>query len=142
MEKIFYSWKDLDQDILLLISQMKGWTPDYVIGVKRGGLVPAVKLSHVLNKPLLILNCQLRDSEDLCVKLLEEIPEDENLLVVDDICDSGETFEKISRKLKNYKEIKFCALYNNIRQNFLTDYKARKIDRERDKRWITFPWEI
>jgi len=142
MQETYYTWKEFDQDILLLVSQMQGWMPDYVVGIKRGGLIPAIKLSHILDKPLLILSCQLRDGKDNCIKFLEEIPKDKKLLIVDDICDSGETFERINQELKDYKEIKFCALFNNIRQKFLTDYKAKKIDREENKKWIIFPWEL
>jgi len=142
MENIFYSWEDYNEDILSLVSQIasSNWFPDFIVGVKRGGLIPAVKLSHILDKPLLVVSCQLRDNCEVDLKM--NVSKDTRLLFVDDICDSGETFEKISQELNDYKNKKFCSLYHNIRLNFLCDYKARKIDREKDKRWIIFPWEI
>ena len=62
-DKIFYSWQDFDESIEILTNYitMSGWTPDYIVGVKRGGLVPAIKLSHVFDKPLIMMSCQLRD---------------------------------------------------------------------------------
>ena len=39
------------------------WKPDYIVGIVRGGLVPAVMLSHYLNIPMHTLNVSLRDGE-------------------------------------------------------------------------------
>jgi hypoxanthine phosphoribosyltransferase len=147
IKETHYTWEDFNKDILMLCSKIAlfGWFPDYIVGIKKGGLVPAVKLSNILNKPLLIVSCQLRDSYGIDFEGFDEkISKNKKFLVVDDICDSGETFEKVSQELniRDYKNIRFCSLYHNIRQNFLTDYYARKIDREKDDRWIVYPWEI
>jgi hypoxanthine phosphoribosyltransferase len=143
MKEIYYTWEEFNQDIFLLVNQiyLSDWIPDYIAGVKRGGLVPAVKLSHILNKPLTIISCQLRD-DNSSLFFFEDLPKNKKILVVDDICDNGDTFKKISQELNEYKELKFCSLYHNIRQSFLSDYKARKIDREKDNRWVIFPWEV
>lgn len=147
MNTIFYTWQDFDQDLSLLSSKISqdAWIPDFVVGIKRGGLVPAIKLSHILNRPLSIMSCQLRDNHhDVDVKFLElENIEDKKILIVDDICDTGETLSKISQQLKEkFKSIKFCTLFYNVKQDFIPDYRARKIDRDNDKRWIVFPWEV
>ena len=42
---------------------ISGWKPDYIVGIVRGGLVPALYLSHYLNVPMHTLNVSLRDSE-------------------------------------------------------------------------------
>ena len=39
------------------------WRPDYVVGITRGGLIPAVMISQYFNIPLHTLNVSLRDSE-------------------------------------------------------------------------------
>ena len=39
------------------------WKPDYIVGLTRGGLIPAVMLSHYLNVPLHTLNVSLRDGD-------------------------------------------------------------------------------
>lgn len=144
---LFYSWPDFDRDTLDIEQQLRydGWIPDYIVGVKRGGLIPAIRLSHIFNKPLIMMSCQLRDSNDNEVRLyeVEELPKDKNVLIVDDICDSGKTFEKITQKLllNGFSSIKTCALYYNISQDFMIDYKAQTIDRISDQRWVIFPWE-
>ena len=40
------------------------WKPDYIVGLTRGGLVPAVMLSHYLDIPMWTLNVSLRDSDN------------------------------------------------------------------------------
>ena len=97
-----------------------------------------------MNRPLYVVSCQLRDGEN-SVDLLDasRIQKDKRILVVDDICDSGDTFEKVLYAMKKLgqNDIKTCCIFQNIRQNFIANFKAKKIDREIDKRWIVFPWE-
>ncbi len=148
-DKIIYSWQDFDHDISYLTNQIayRLWIPDYIVGVKRGGLIPAIALSHRFNKPLIMMSCQLRDSNDNEVRLyeVEDISKDKNILIVDDMCDSGITLSKIIHKFIasefNIDNIKTCALFYNTSQSFIVDYTTRTIDRNIDQRWIIFPWE-
>ena len=43
-----------------------GWRPDYIVGITRGGLIPAVMISHYLGVPMKSLDVSLRDGGD-CV---------------------------------------------------------------------------
>ena len=148
-DKFHYSWSDFDKDIDTISNQLINthWTPDYIVGVKRGGLIPAIKLSHILNKPLIMMSCQLRDSQDNEVRLyeVEEISKDKKILVVDDICDSGITLSQIILKFYangfGIDNMKICSLIFNTAQKFLVDYSGRNIDRTQDDSWIVFPWE-
>ncbi len=146
-KEIVFSWDNFDNSISDIERQLltDNWIPDYIVGVKRGGLIPAIALSHRFNKPLIMMSCQLRDSEDTNVRLYEvnEINRDSNILIVDDICDSGKTFHNILNELRIYgfKYTRTCALFFNISQNFRVHYKSINIDRTNDKRWILFPWE-
>jgi hypoxanthine phosphoribosyltransferase len=150
MSKFLYSWSNIDTYCSIIYSQLlsTNWIPDYIVGVKRGGLIPAIILSHKINKPLMMMSCQLRDSIDKKVKLyeMEEVSIDKKILVVDDICDSGTTLSKIVIEFcaNNFDidNIKTCSLIYNIKQNFIVDYYARIIDREKEKDWLVFPWEI
>lgn len=42
---------------------ISGWRPDYVVGLTRGGLIPAVMISHYLNVPMHSLGVSLRDGQ-------------------------------------------------------------------------------
>ena len=145
MTEIMYTWNDFDKDIDFLVQQItySNWIPDYIVGVKRGGLIPAVKISQLLRKPLMIMSCQLRDGIDNQINLLEveHIDKDSKIIIVDDICDSGKTFETITKVIAHHAYVKYLALYYNTSQDFKIDYAANLIDRTRDNRWIIFPWE-
>ena len=89
------------------------WKPDYVVGITRGGLIPAVYISHWFNVPMHTLNVSLRDSDvgpESNLWMAEEafgyvsnpnavLRFDTNLakkiLIVDDINDSGATINWI-----------------------------------------------
>jgi hypoxanthine phosphoribosyltransferase len=147
-DRSIYSWEDFDRDVVNINNQIiySNWLPDYVVGVKRGGLIPAIKLSHILQKPMIIMSYQSRNNEDNSIKLLEveSIPKNKNVLIVDDICDSGVTFHNIIDKFisEGFQSIKTCSLYYNNKQPFVVDYRVNHIDRNTDSRWIIFPWEV
>ena len=43
MKKVYVSWTDVEHQVQELLRQMQqdAWQPDYVVGITRGGLVPA-----------------------------------------------------------------------------------------------------
>jgi hypoxanthine phosphoribosyltransferase len=145
--RLVYSWQDFDNDILSVTRQINNslWIPDYIVGVKRGGLIPAIKLSHYFNKPMIMMSCQLRDNSDHEVKLLEaeKINTSSNILIVDDICDSGITLSKIMSTFmdRGCSFVKTSCLFYNTEQDFVVDYPIRSLNRSQNKEWIVFPWE-
>lgn len=144
MSQFYYSWEDFEKDLFVINGRIhhSGWLPEHIVGVKRGGLVGAVCFSHLFQAPMHVITYQTRENnKSLCFSDLLSIDKDKKILVVDDICDTGETFEKIKEFSKDFKNIKFCSLYYNIRQKINVDYFARKIDRDKDESWIIFPWE-
>lgn len=161
--KIIYTNEQMRGDLQEIIRQMttEGFAPDVVVGIARGGLVPATMLSHYLGKPLMVINYSLRDNKVTQVSevndLIQLIKQAQKILIVDDICDSGETLAKImtevseSRELKgsfnvNYdgweERVKSAVLWNNVSQDkFEADYVGREISRAEDERWVIFPYE-
>lgn len=90
---------------------VSNWSPDYIVGITRGGLIPAVMISHYFNVPCHTLKVSLRDSTDDCESNLW-MAEDafgysagtimpfnsanaKKILIVDDINDSGATLNWI-----------------------------------------------
>jgi len=145
MSNFYYSWEEFHKDLFLLSSRISeiNFFPNIVVGIKRGGLIPAVGLSHMLKVPMEIINCQLRDGNKN-VEIPWSFKKDYRILIVDDICDDGNTFKTVSEKIVQlgYSNVKYCSLFYNIRQNFNVNIWARKIDREKEKNWIIFPWEF
>ncbi|MFT8796933.1 phosphoribosyltransferase [Zymomonas mobilis] len=122
--------------------------PDFVVGVGRGGLVPAVYLSHCLNVPMLSVDHSSKVfdfADELLLKLAQLTIAGHKLLFVDDINDSGGTIAYLRQMMdKNgavTQNVRFAVLLDNIRSKARVDITARSIDRDVDKSWLIFPWE-
>ncbi|WP_260927023.1 phosphoribosyltransferase [Novosphingobium sp. 9] len=124
------------------------WKPDFVIGVGRGGLVPAVYISHGLELPMLSIDHSAKVpgfADELLGKVAGMSGEGKRLLFVDDINDSGGTILYIRELLSgagcNADNLRFAVVLNNTRSRATVDLWGEEIDRDEDKRWFVFPWE-
>ncbi len=124
------------------------WQPDFVIGIGRGGLVPAVYISHQLDLRMLSIDHSSKVpgfADELLRKVAEKSTDGTRLLFIDDINDSGGTIDYIRRLLEaagcHADNLRFAVLMNNSRSKVSVDYWAQMIDRNQDKRWFVFPWE-
>lgn len=126
----------------------EAWKPDYIIGIGRGGLVPAVFLSHATGLPSLSVDysSHVQDfAEAPLVKLAARTRNAERLLFVDDINDSGRTIAHLREKLTAAGAadgaIRFATLLDNVSSAQRVEYRARELDRRVTKDWFVFPWE-
>lgn len=162
--KLPLSWDKIEKycnDIAIAILK-SGFKPDYIVGITRGGLVPAVLISHILEVPMQTLHVQLRDGqpngcESNCWMSEEAFgytEDKKNILVVDDINDSGDTINWIkwdwrSTCLPNDPKwdtvwgnnVKFAAVVTNLGSKETVDYAALEINKTENDVWIDFPWE-
>lgn len=166
MKKVFYSWQEFDRDVqgLALKIALSGWTPDYIVGITRGGCIPAVMLSHLLKVPMWALKVSLRDDYDESLESNCWMAEDafgvgnnkaKNILIVDDINDSGATFNWIKQDWKEScypndikwdsvwgNNVKFAVLHNNEASEFKdVSYMINPVNKMEDSSWIVYPWE-
>jgi len=124
------------------------WAPEFVIGVGRGGLVPAVYISHQLSLPMLSIDHSARVpgfADELLAKVATMSAAGTRLLFVDDINDSGGTIQYIRELLETNgcagDNLRFAVLITNHGSRSTVDYWTDEIDRAEDKRWFVFPWE-
>ncbi|MEE4453316.1 phosphoribosyltransferase [Novosphingobium resinovorum] len=124
------------------------WQPEFIIGVGRGGLVPAVYISHQLELPMLSIDHSAKVpgfADELLGKVAGMSAEGRRLLFVDDINDSGGTIEYIRTLLGDNgcepDNLRFAVLINNTRSKAVAELWVDAIDRDEDKRWFVFPWE-
>lgn len=125
-----------------------GWAVDFVVGIGRGGLVPAVHLSHRIDRPMLSVDwsATLGGVADPRLPMLAAMSaQGRRLLMVDDINDSGGTIAAIGQRIVELggvaEQVRFAVLIDNVRSGSQVAYRARTIDRAQDKRWFVFPWE-
>ena len=116
MTKKYYSWEEIDEcmEMLSLDIMKSGVNFNKIYGIQRGGLIPAVMLSHILNTPI----------SDII---------DSYTLVIDDICDTGET-------LNFYKELKCPIATIHYKCSAIVEptFWRELVD---DETWIVYPWE-
>ena len=120
------------------------WMPEIILSINRGGCVPGVYLSHAFNTPHKVIDVQLRDSKNKPnLDVLEYSFDNYNsILIVDDINDTGATFNFIKKYTKNSnKDIRYAVLVDNVSSNFKSHFKGKIIDKSKNPIWIVFPWE-
>jgi xanthine phosphoribosyltransferase len=137
-----------DVDAVARKLEADSWRPDFLVGVGRGGLVPAAFLSHRLDIPMLSVDVSSGDagfSDELMVKLAGKTIDGRRILIIDDINDSGKTIASFRAELVAHGCVGDCVrvavLISNLRSPAAVEYWSRTIDREQDKRWFVFPWE-
>lgn len=148
MDKLFYSYDSLHFDTIKICNWLKetGFIPKRVVGVARGGALPAIIISHQFHIPVELLVWSNRDSKIKEIHRLDMIARSaergESILIVDDIVDSGETIMQIKERIYSESNIMFASLFFNPSQmNAKIDFWVNTIDRIKDKRWIVFPFE-
>ena len=117
--KLFCEWDTIDDLIDTLAMGIKNNLNniEYIHGVSRGGLIPAVMLSHKLN---------------ISYTPPPELFKPSEVLIVDDIADSGKT-------LQRYREYQTAVLHFKPHTSiFIPDIWATQ--HEGDE-WIIYPWE-
>lgn len=125
-----------------------GWRPDFIIGIGRGGLVPATYLSHACDIPLLSIDHSTGVygfGDQLLAELALKTLDGTTLLIVDDINDSGRTIGCLRDAIEGAGgvtgNIRYAVLIDNVASAERVDYRARTIDRAITKDWFVFPWE-
>ena len=144
MNKLWYSWEEMRRDVNVLARDivLDNFDPVVIVGLSRGGLTPGVMLSHWFKKPFKSVASALRDFpewEDYLPR-----PTDKRVLIVDDICDSGETFQRMSShitKKANGVDVRFATLWWNNECDFEPKYYVREIAKDSTNTWVHFPWE-
>ena len=145
MKKLWYKWKEMRRDVNTLCREilLDEFNPDVIVGLSRGGLTPGVMMSHWMEKPFKAIKASLRDFPEWEDYLPRKT--DEKVLIVDDICDSGETFHKIREHINERKEngvdVRFATLWWNNECNFEPHYYINEIAKDTTKTWIHFCWE-
>ncbi len=122
-----------------------GFKPDFIVGVCRGGWIPARVLSDLLGNP------NLASSKAECYTDIGETTAEPNLsqsvsvdvrgkrlLVVDEVADSGKTLKLIVSHLKasGAGEVKTATLFYKSHSLFKPDFFERETSN-----WIVFPWD-
>lgn len=124
-----------------------GFLPDIVIGIARGGLVPArIVCDLLLQKNLAVIKVEhwglaQKLGEAKVKSLLTVDISQKKVLIVDDVADTGDTFSKTFDHIKGMDpaEIRTAVLHYKTCSAFVPDYWAEKQDKWK---WIVYPWAV
>jgi hypoxanthine phosphoribosyltransferase len=173
VKKVYYTWRQVEGACLELARQVQkdNWRPDYIVGITRGGAVPAVLLSQYMGIPMHPLEVSLRDGGECTSNLgmaedafgcapanssgtLVDPAYRKNILIVDDINDQGNTIAWIKNDWPsgchpthdawNYvwgKNVRFATLTNNIASKETVDYSVWEVNKAEEDCWLVYPWE-
>ena len=154
MNKEYFSWGLIDiacRDIYKEAVQDK-FKPDLIIGLTRGGLIPATILSHRFDVPMDTINISLRDHISKGGTYKDYGLPQANILIVDDINDSGATFLRLREIWEHnlqanwkelwHKKVRFAVIVDNITSKTKIDYSYTTINKAEVDTWIVYPWEF
>lgn len=114
---IYRNWQDFVKIVDMLASTIKSHGNHTIITAPpRGGLPIAICLSHKLQIPYINI---------------ESINKQSNILLIDDIADTGRTVARLNFKWKTFATWFYCERSIIVPNIFF----------ETTKEWVVFPWE-
>ena len=180
IKKHYYSWQDVENACVNIALQMykDNWRPDYIVGITKGGNVPATILCNMLGVRGEALKVSLRDNGDdsgcetncwMSEDAFGYVPQEEretlksrwdihkrkNILVVDDINDTGATFSWIKQDWQSScmpnestwdtvwgNNVRFAVITENLSSTFDgVQYSVHEVNKAEEDVWLVYPWE-
>lgn len=122
-----------------------GFVPDVVLGIARGGLIPAGAMAYALDcKGLFTMNVEFYTGIGTTLDSPVVLPPfldtndlvDKAILIVDDVADSGKTLKLVYDFCAEHAtEVRTAVLYEKPPSVIKADFVWRYTDK-----WINFPW--
>ena len=157
MNKLFIEADGYVNDCFYLANSVynSGYIPDVVLGVWRGGSIPAMVIHEYLSYRGINSQSKVMTAKsyigigeqsdyidiDISEKVLKLLREVNNILIVDDVVDSGKTIEEIYKVFDSNNisaKIKIATVYYKpMTSSILPDYYLYESDE-----WIVFPHEL
>jgi hypoxanthine phosphoribosyltransferase len=147
MEREILTWDLYGTAIRQLASQIAddGYQADVILGIARGGLIPAGSLGYALSiKNTYVMNVEYYTGVDerldvpvILPPFLEMVGLDgADILIVDDVADTGHTLAKVYEFVAGkVQTAKAAVLYEKSPSVIKCDYVWKRTDL-----WVNFPW--
>jgi len=118
VKKTYYTIKQIEEYCLEIAKFLRKKKITGIVPIFRGGIFPAVLLSHILNVPL------------------KDVTDNNNDVFVDEIVDHGVTFRRYHKK---YPKNMFVCIHinkNHFKSDIKPDFFCEYVDT-----YIIYPWE-
>lgn len=140
MEKEYYTYQQLTEDMKELANKVKPYDFEMIIPVTRGGLVPACHLGYLLDIKYYETICinsyfekQQNTLEVISVPKIDSNIPKEKILVVDSMVDKGTTLAKVREILG---DVKFLTIHVKPNTTQMPDFYLRVATK-----WVVYPWD-
>ncbi|MEM1334093.1 MAG: phosphoribosyltransferase [Actinomycetota bacterium] len=146
-EREIMTWDDLGTATRAMAQQVAddGYEPDMILGIARGGLLPAGAIGYALSvKNVYTMNVEFYTGVDERLDvpiILPPAPDfvdlsDGKILVVDDVADTGHTLKSVLDFCAGkVGEVRSACIYEKPHSVVKCDYAWKRTDL-----WINFPW--
>jgi len=145
MKLLYISWQEMDEMCSKLARMIKksGYRPDVIIGIARGGWMPARLLSDKLgNEHVASMRAEFYTKPGV-TKRVPKITQPvsvsvrgKKVLLVDDVSDTGHSIALAARSIRGAREVRTATLHYKPHSIFKPDYYVGTTGD-----WIVYPWE-
>ncbi len=136
------SWDEFERMSKELAERVKGKV-DVVVGILRGGYFPAHMIAETLGLEIYVIRYKSYVKTKKVGKPILVLPligdvSGKRVLLVDDICDTGDTLKAAKELLKQYNpsDVKVATLFIKPSCEEVPEFWVEKSDE-----WVEFPWE-
>jgi uncharacterized protein len=146
-EKEVLTWSgfgDASRELATLVAA-SGYRPGIILGIARGGLIPAATMAYALDvKNVFMMSVEFYTGIDERLDFPVMLPPLLNavdiagtrVLVVDDVADTGGTLKLVvDFCTEHVAEVRCAVLYEKPRSVVKCEYVWQRTDR-----WVNFPW--
>lgn len=141
------SWEEIHESVLRLVDDIlvNGYKIDLIVGILRGGYVVARILCDLLKandigvvEVKFYRGVEEKAERPIITQPLTADVRGKNVLIVDDVVDSGRTLEIVTEqvRLRGAKNVKSAVLYYKPKSIIKPDYFVHET-----VEWVVFPWE-
>lgn len=146
-EREVLSWSGFGEASHALATMVaaSGYRPDIVLGIARGGLLPAATMAYALSvKNVFLMSVEFYTGMDQRLDFPVMLPPllssvdiaGAAVLVVDDVADTGGTLKLVKDFCAEHvTDVRCAVLYEKSRSVVKCEYVWRRTDR-----WVNFPW--
>ena len=142
------SWNEMYNLLLNLadIIEKSEFKADMIVGISRGGWIPARILADLLDIPKLAnitvefyVGIAKTKKKPTITQSVSLPVKEKKVLIVDDLADTGESLKLVSSYLKNQgaSEVKLATIFYKPWSVIVPHYFPQKTSQ-----WVVFPWEI
>ncbi len=151
-KKHFVSWDEYFKLCSQIVHQLKGREITDIIGISRGGLIPAQYIAYqhgirrIHNYGVSSYTDDNKRLSDSKVNIYQNITtpfyKEHSILIVDDIADTGKTIEQLLKRhnyFSNARNIFIATLHYKPRKSIVRpDFFGQEVDNDT---WIQYPYD-